>query len=40
VPTGHVGYDQAPLAYAWNDLQDMLSVDGTVNYSMPKGRGL
>ncbi len=30
VPTGHVGYDQAPLAYAWNDLQDMLSVDGTL----------
>src|SRR5215472_2236198 len=28
VPTGHVGYDQAPLAYAWNDLQDMLSVNG------------
>jgi hypothetical protein len=29
VPTGHVGYNQMPLAYALNDLQDMLSMNGT-----------
>jgi hypothetical protein len=29
VPTGHVGYNQMPLAYAWNDLQDMLNINGT-----------
>jgi hypothetical protein len=26
VPRGEVAYRQAPLAYAWNELQDMLSV--------------
>lgn len=27
VPPGEAGYSHAPLAYAWNELQDMLSID-------------
>jgi len=35
VPPGDVGYRQAPLAYAWNELQDMLSVGALDAHSMP-----
>jgi hypothetical protein len=26
--SGEVGYDRWPLAYAWNELQDMLAAGG------------
>jgi hypothetical protein len=36
VPPGEVGYRQAPLAYGWNELQEMLSVSPLIAPSVQR----